>query len=183
MDSSVEDNWSIVLVIDEWVGECTVRFWKTRSSNNDHMARCQGCSMDCQWTICFTSTMVHWQTFTMNGFKWKMVVCQIPISLPAEVDVDRHKDCDMSANQSRCSKLSRLHKIISQFLQRLATAVRAGASCMINSVLPRDMHAATVMSSEIAMWWVCGLPGPPILRIPQLGHGLEGSHVHPPTTL
>ena len=24
---------------------CTVRFWKSRSSNNDHMARCRGCSM------------------------------------------------------------------------------------------------------------------------------------------
>jgi len=46
----------------------------------------------------------------MNGFKWEMVVCQIPLSLPAEVDVDRHKDCNVSANQSRRSKLSRLHK-------------------------------------------------------------------------
>jgi len=40
-----------------------------------------------QRTICLTSTMVHWQTFTMNGFKWEMVVCQIPLSLPAEVEV------------------------------------------------------------------------------------------------
>ena len=28
----------------------------------------------------------------------EMVVCQIPLSLPAEVDVDRHKDCDVSAD-------------------------------------------------------------------------------------
>jgi len=28
--------------------------------------------------------MVHWQTFTMNGFKREMVVCQIPLSLPAD---------------------------------------------------------------------------------------------------
>jgi len=41
-------------------------------------------------TICLTSTMVHSQTFTMSGFKWEMVVCQIPLSLPAEVDADRH---------------------------------------------------------------------------------------------
>ena len=49
----------------------------------------------------------------MNGFKWEMVVCQIPLSLPAEVDVDsdRHKDCDVPANQSRRSKLSRLHRL------------------------------------------------------------------------
>ena len=46
----------------------------------------------------------------MNGFKWEMVVCQIPLSIPVEVDADRHKDCDVSANQSRHSKLSRLHK-------------------------------------------------------------------------
>jgi len=46
----------------------------------------------------------------MNGFKWEMVMCQIQFSLPAEVDVDRHKDCDMSANQSRRSKLNRLHR-------------------------------------------------------------------------
>jgi len=39
-----------------------------------------------------------------------MVVYQIPLSLPAEVDVNRHKDCDVSANQSRQSKLSRLHR-------------------------------------------------------------------------
>jgi len=61
-------------------------------------------------TIRLTSTMVHLQTFTMNGFKWEMIVCQIPLSLPADVDVDRHKDCGMSANQSRRSKLSRLQK-------------------------------------------------------------------------
>jgi len=36
----------------------------------------------------------------MNRFKWETVVCQIPLSLPAEVDVDRHKDCDMLANQA-----------------------------------------------------------------------------------
>jgi len=57
----------------------------------------------------------------MNEFQLVMVVCQIPLSLPAEVDVDRHKDCDMFANQSRRSNI-------------------------IYSVLPRDMHAATVMS-------------------------------------
>jgi len=35
-----------------------------------------------QWTICLPSTpMVHWQTFTVNGFKWEMVVCQIPLFL------------------------------------------------------------------------------------------------------
>ena len=57
-------------------------------------------------TVHLTSTMIHWQTFTMNGFKWEMVVCQIP----AEVDVDRCNDCDVLANQSRRSKLSRLHR-------------------------------------------------------------------------
>jgi len=31
---------------------------------------------------------------------------------------------------------------------------------VIYSVLPRDVHAATVMSPEIALWWVRGLPGP-----------------------
>ena len=45
-----------------------------------------------------------------NEQMWKMVACQIPLSLPAEVDVDKHKNCDVSANQSRCSKLSRLHR-------------------------------------------------------------------------
>jgi len=46
MDCAVEDDGSIVLVIDEWVGECNVRFWKSRSSNSDLMARCRGCSTD-----------------------------------------------------------------------------------------------------------------------------------------
>jgi len=46
MDCAVEDNVPIVLVIDEWVGKCRVWFWKSRSSNNDHMAWCWGCSMD-----------------------------------------------------------------------------------------------------------------------------------------
>jgi len=27
----------------------------------------------------------------MTGFKWQVVVCQFPLSLPAEVDADRHK--------------------------------------------------------------------------------------------
>ena len=45
MDCTVEVDGSIVLVISEWVGECTVRFWKSRSLNNDHMVRCRGCSM------------------------------------------------------------------------------------------------------------------------------------------
>jgi len=124
MDCAVEDDRTIV--IDEWVGECTVRFWKSRSSNNEHIARCRGCSMvvplayglhdvhvyaeEPRLTICLTSTKVHWQIFTMNGFKWEMVVCQIPLSLSAEVDVNRPKDCDVSANQSRCSKLSTLHR-------------------------------------------------------------------------
>jgi len=39
----------------------------------------------------------------MNGFKWEVVVYQIPLSLPAEVDVDRHKDCDVWTNKSRRS--------------------------------------------------------------------------------
>jgi len=34
VDFTVEDDRSIVLVIDEWVGEWTVRFWRRRSSNN-----------------------------------------------------------------------------------------------------------------------------------------------------
>ena len=106
--SAVEDDGPIDLVIDEWAGKCTVRLWKSRPSNNYHMARRLGA----QWTIRLTSTMVHWQTFTRNGFKWEMVMCQIPLSLPAEVDADKHKDCDcdMLANQSRRSKLSRLHR-------------------------------------------------------------------------
>jgi len=45
MDCAVDADRSIVLVIDEWVGECTVQFWKSRSSNSDRMARCRGCSM------------------------------------------------------------------------------------------------------------------------------------------
>ena len=45
MDCAIEHDGTIVLVIDEWVGECTIRLWKSRSSNNEHMARCQGCSM------------------------------------------------------------------------------------------------------------------------------------------
>jgi len=45
MDCTVQTDGSIFLVIDEWVGECTVWFWKSRSSNNDHMDMCQGCSM------------------------------------------------------------------------------------------------------------------------------------------
>jgi len=45
-----------------------------------------------------------------TGFKWEMFVCQIPLSLPTGVDADRHKDCDVLANQSRHSKLSRLHR-------------------------------------------------------------------------
>jgi len=40
-----------------------------------------------------------------------------------------------------------------------------GSSRMIYSALPRDMHAATVMSPEIALWWECGLPSPPTSRI------------------
>jgi len=91
-----DDVGSIALVISEWVGEWTVRFWMSSYSNNV--------------TVHLTSTMIHWHTFTMNCFKWEMVVCQIPLSLPAEVDADRHKDCDVLANQSRCSKLSRLHR-------------------------------------------------------------------------
>jgi len=51
---------------------------------------------------------------------------------------------------------------VSQLLQWLAAAVHAEASRMIYSVLPRDMHAATMMSPEIALWRVCGLPGPDI---------------------
>jgi len=51
MDCAVEDDESIVLVIDEWVGEWTVQFWRSRSSNNV--------------TVCLTSTTVHWQTSTM----------------------------------------------------------------------------------------------------------------------
>jgi len=41
----------------------------------------------------------------MNGFKWEMVVCQIPLSPPAEVNVDGHKDCDVLANQSTHTQL------------------------------------------------------------------------------
>jgi len=73
MDCTIGDDRSIVLVIGEW----TVRFWMSRYSNNV--------------TVCLTSMMVHWQVFTMNCFKWEMVVCQIPLSLPAEVDANtRH---------------------------------------------------------------------------------------------
>jgi len=46
MDCTVEDDGPIVLVIDEWVGKCTIRLWKNRSSNNDHIARRRGCSTD-----------------------------------------------------------------------------------------------------------------------------------------
>jgi len=45
MGCTVEVDRLIVLVIDVWVGECTLQFWKSGSSNNDHMARCRGCSM------------------------------------------------------------------------------------------------------------------------------------------
>jgi len=96
IDCAIGDDGSIVLVIGEWVSEWTVRFSMSRYSNDV--------------TVCLTSTMVHWQTFTVNCFKWEMVMCQIPLSLPAEVDANMHKDCNMSANQSRCSKLSRLHR-------------------------------------------------------------------------
>ena len=33
MDCAIDADGSIILVMDEWVGECTVRFWKRRSSN------------------------------------------------------------------------------------------------------------------------------------------------------
>jgi len=46
----------------------------------------------------------------MNGFMLEMVVCQIALSLPAEVNTDRHKDCNVSANQRMHSKLSTLHR-------------------------------------------------------------------------
>ena len=39
--------------------------------------------------------------------------------------------------------------MISPLLQQLAAAVHAGASCMIYSVLSKDMHATTVMSPEV----------------------------------
>jgi len=55
--------------------------------------------------------------------------------------------------------------MISPLLQWLAAAVHEGASRMIYNVLLRDMHAATVMSPEITLWWVRGLPGPPTSRI------------------
>jgi len=45
-DCAVEDDGPIVLVIDEWVGKCTVRLWKSRPSNNYHMARHWGRSTD-----------------------------------------------------------------------------------------------------------------------------------------
>jgi len=44
MDCTIEDDGPIVLVIDKWVGKCTVRLRKSRPSNNDHMARYWGCS-------------------------------------------------------------------------------------------------------------------------------------------
>ena len=92
MDCAIEDNGSVVLIIDEWVGECTVWFWKSRSSNNDHMSRCRGCSMvvalayglhvyaeePCLsrlWTFHLTSTMVHdipSQSVDLSG-KWSCV--------------------------------------------------------------------------------------------------------------
>jgi len=44
--SKTMDWLSLSSLISEWVGKCTVRFWKSRSLNNDHMARCRGCSTD-----------------------------------------------------------------------------------------------------------------------------------------
>ena len=85
-----------------------------------------------QWTIHLTSTMVHWQTFTMNGFKWEMAVYQIPVSLslPAEVDLNRQKDCDMSANQSRRSTASWV-----DFTNNQSTLTVPCSSCVCRSIL------------------------------------------------
>jgi len=96
---------------------------------------------DCMVSICLTSTIVHWQTFTMNRFKWETVVCQIPLSLPAEVDVDRHKDCDMLANQAGAASWV-------DFTDNQSTLTAACSCCACRSILhdisdlPRDMHAA-----------------------------------------
>jgi len=95
----------------------------------------------------FILSASHQQWYTDQSSQWTDLSGKWPClrshSLPAEVYVDRHKDCNTLANQSRCSKLSRLH---SQLLQWLAVAVGAVASCMIYSVLPRDMHTATVIA-------------------------------------
>jgi len=60
-DCAIGDDGSTVHVIGEWVGEWTVRFRMSRYSNNV--------------TVHVTSTMVHWQTFTMNCLsgKWLCV--------------------------------------------------------------------------------------------------------------
>jgi len=71
--------------------------WTVPSKMTDQWKTWPGVEV-AQWTIRLTSTMVHWQTFTMNEFKWEMVECQIPLSLPAEVNFNRHKDCKTSAN-------------------------------------------------------------------------------------
>ena len=65
-------------------------------------------------------------------------MCEIPLSLPAEVDVDRHNDCDMSANQSRSSKLSRL----SHFTDNQSTLAVACSCCVCRSIL-RDMQCSS----------------------------------------
>jgi len=39
------DRLSLSTMSELELGACTVRFWKSWSSNNDHMARCRGCSV------------------------------------------------------------------------------------------------------------------------------------------
>jgi len=126
-----------------------------------------GCA-SCLWTACYYLPHINDGTLTNLHNEWISVrnghVSDTTLFLQSSMSTGtRIVACQLTRAGTT--------QIISQLLQRHVAVVHAGASCMIYSVLPRDMHAATVMSPEIALWWVHGLPGPPTSRIiPQWCH-------------
>jgi len=116
-----------------------------------------------QRTIRLTTMMVHWQTFTINGFKWKMVVCRCH-----SLFLQRSMSTGTKIATCQLTRASAASWV--DFTDNQSTLTVACSCCACRNIL--QMHAATTMSPEIALLWVRGLPGPPTSRI------ISHTHAH-----